>query len=120
MFKLYNEISRTFNEYLLIPNLSTPQCMPEKIDLTTPITRFRAGETHIRLNIPFVSAIMQAVSDHKLAISLARCGGLSFIYGAQTIDSQAEMIRKVKKFKSGFVVCDSYLSPNHTLNEILG
>lgn len=119
MFKLYNEISRTFNEYLLIPNLSTPLCMPEKIDLTTPITRFRPGEAHVRLNIPFVSAIMQAVSDHKLAISLARCGGLSFIYGAQTIDSQAEMIRKVKKFKSGFVVCDSYLSPEHTLNEIL-
>jgi len=119
MAKIYREISRTFNEYLLIPNLSTPLCTPDKIDLTVPLTRYGTGESHLRLNIPIVSAIMQAVSDHKLAVSLARCGGLAFIYGAQSIKSQAEMIKKVKKFKSGFVSCDSYVSPEQTLNDIL-
>ncbi len=119
MAKIYSELSRTFNEYLLIPNLTTPLCTPDRIDLTAPLTRHREGEEHLRLNIPLVSAIMQAVSDHKLAISLARCGGLAFIFGAQSINSQAEMIKEVKRFKSGFVTCDSYLSPEHALNDIL-
>jgi len=119
MAKIYSEISKTFNEYLLIPNLTTPECIPDKIALDVPLTRNSKGKDPLRLNIPFVSAIMQSVSDDKLAISLARCGGLSFIYGSQPIESQAKMIKKVKSFKSGFVTCDTYLSPENTLDDII-
>ncbi|GHV51674.1 inosine 5-monophosphate dehydrogenase [Bacteroidia bacterium] len=73
----------------------------------------------IRLNIPFVSAIMQSVSGPELAIELARHGGLSFIFGSQPVESQAEMVRKVKKFKSGFVVSDSNLTPENRLADVL-
>jgi len=116
----YNEVSRTFNEYLLIPNLTTRECTPDKIDLRTPIVKFREGEEPpLSINIPLVSAIMQAVSDSRMAIELARCGGLSFIYVSQPIDQQAEMVRKVKKYKAGFVVSDSNLKPDDTLADVL-
>lgn len=71
------------------------------------------------LNIPFTSAIMQAVSDDRLAIALARAGGMSFIYCSQPIDRQAEMVKKVKTHKAGFVVSDSNLRPDQTLQEAL-
>lgn len=104
------EVSRTFGEYLLIPSLTTKECTPDNVSLKTPVVKFRQGETSkIQLNIPFVSAVMQAVSDDGLAIALARNGGLSFIFGSQPIESQAEMVRRVKKFKAGFVVSDSNL-----------
>ena len=97
-----NEVSRTFGEYLLIPGLTTRQCTPQNVSLTTPLVRFARGEEpRISLNIPFVSAIMQSVSNDTLAIELARNGGLSFIYGSQPIAEQAEMVRRVKKFKAG-------------------
>ena len=103
-----NDVSRTFGEYLLIPGLTTKQCVPTNVSLKTPLVKHKVGEKPaIELNIPFVSAIMQSVSGPKLAIELARNGGLSFIFGSQPIDSQAEMVRKVKKFKAGFVISDS-------------
>ena len=114
------EVSRTFGEYLLIPGLTTKQCVPSNVSLRTPLVKHAAGtQAAIELNIPFVSAIMQSVSGPELAIELARNGGLSFIFGSQPIASQAEMVRKVKKFKAGFVTSDSNLTPEHTLEDVL-
>jgi len=116
----YNEPSRTFNEYLLIPNLTTKDCTPENVNLQTPIVKFKKGEkSPLSINLPFASAIMQAVSDHKMAIALARCGGISFIYGSQPIENQAEMVRKTKKYKAGFVVSDANLKPDNTLEDVI-
>lgn len=115
-----NEVSRTFGEYLLIPGLTTKECTPNNVSLKTPLVKFKVGEqSAINLNIPFVSAIMQAVSDSGLAIELARNGGLSFIFGSQTIEDQAEMVRKVKKFKAGFVVSDSNVKPDTKLSDLI-
>ena len=115
-----NEVSRTFGEYLLIPGLTTRACTPQNVSLKTPLVRYRRGEEpRISLNIPFVSAIMQSVSGDTLAIELARNGGLSFIFGSQPIAEQAEMVRRVKKFKAGFVTSDSNLSPSATLRDVL-
>ena len=115
-----NEVSRTFGEYLLIPGLTTRQCTPQNVSLTTPLVRFARGEqARISLNIPFVSAIMQSVSNDTLAIELARNGGLSFIFGSQPIAEQAEMVRRVKKFKAGFVSSDSNIRPDATLHDVL-
>lgn len=115
-----NDVSRTFGEYLLIPGLTTKQCIPTNVSLKTPLVKFKKGETPaIELNIPFVSAIMQSVSDSGLAIELARNGGISFIFGSQSIESQAEMVRKVKKFKAGFVTSDSNLKPSDTLADVI-
>lgn len=114
------DVSRTFGEYLLIPGLTTKQCTPVNVSLKTPLVKHPAGEKPlIELNIPFVSAIMQAVSGPELAIELARNGGLSFIFGSQPMESQAEMVRKVKKFKAGFVISDSNLTPEHTLADVV-
>ena len=114
------DVSRTFGEYLLIPGLTTKACIPTNVSLKTPLVKHAVGEpSPIRLNIPFVSAIMQAVSGPELAIELARNGGLSFIFGSQPIESQAEMVRKVKKFKAGFVVSDSNLTPEQTLADVV-
>ena len=120
MAKYYNEPSRTFSEYLLIPNRTSKQCMPSNVSLRTPLVKFRKGEeAGIHLNIPFASAIMQAVSDDTMGIALARCGGISFIFGSQSIDSQAEMVRRVKKFKAGFVTSDANLRPDQTLGDVV-
>lgn len=98
MAYIYNDVSRTFSEYLLIPNLTTEKCTPNNIDLSTNLAKFKKGDDcNLKLNIPIVSAIMQSVSSDTLAIALARCGGLSFIYGSQSIENQAEMVKKVKK-----------------------
>ncbi|MDD4440063.1 MAG: IMP dehydrogenase [Tissierellia bacterium] len=117
---IINEPSRTFGEYLLLPNLTTKDCIVENVDLRTPITRFKKGEApEIKLNIPFSSAIMQSVSDNNMAIALAKNGGISFIYCSQSIESEAEMVKKVKKYKAGFVISDSNLTPEHTLMDVL-
>ncbi|MDR1745927.1 MAG: IMP dehydrogenase [Tannerella sp.] len=114
------DVSRTFGEYLLIPGLTTKACVPANVSLKTPLVKHALHEApSIRLNIPFVSAIMQSVSGPELAIELARNGGLSFIFASQTIENQANMVRKVKKFKAGFVVSDSNLTPEHTLADVL-
>ncbi|MDR2497278.1 MAG: IMP dehydrogenase [Tannerellaceae bacterium] len=120
MANLIDNVSRTFGEYLLIPGLTTKLCVPANISLRTPLIKYGKGKiADIRLNIPFVSAIMQSVSGPELAIELARNGGLSFIYASQPVESQAEMVRKVKKFKAGFVVSDSNLTPEHRLADVL-
>ena len=120
MANYLNDVSRTFGEYLLIPGLTTKQCIPTNVSLKTPLVKFKKNETPvIQLNIPFVSAIMQSVSGPELAIELARNGGLSFIFGSQPIHDQVEMVRKVKKFKAGFVVSDSNLAPENTLADVI-
>lgn len=120
MAHFYNEPSRTFSEYLLIPHLTKKDCTPDNVDLSTPIVKFKKGDKpDITINLPVASAIMQAVSDHNMAIALARCGGISFIYVSQPIEQQAEMVKKVKKYKSGFVYSDSNLKPDDTLRQVL-
>lgn len=120
MAKIFNEVSRTFNEFLIIPGLTTKQDTPDNIKLQTPLVKFKKGETpKISLNVPFVSAIMQSVSDSGLAIALAKEGGMSFIYGSQGIESQAKMVMAVKKYKAGFVQSRANLTPEHTLNDII-
>ncbi|MGI6316968.1 MAG: IMP dehydrogenase [Christensenellales bacterium] len=117
----YPDVSRTFSEYLLIPNLTNEETIPANVDLSTPMVKYRKGqeECPISLNVPFVSAIMQAVSDDRLGIALARSGGMSFIYGSQPVESQAEMVKRVKGFKAGFVVSDSNVTPSQTLADVL-
>lgn len=120
MANFLDDVSRTFGEYLLIPGLTTKACIPPNVSLKTPLVKHSKSATSLfELNIPFVSAIMQSVSGPELAIELARNGGLSFIFGSQSIESQAEMVRKVKKFKAGFVISDSNLTPEHTLSDVL-
>ena len=116
----YNEPSHTFSEYLLVPGYSDSRCQPKNVSLKTPLVKFKKGEEPaISLNIPMVSAIMQSVSNDSLAIALAKEGGVSFIYGSQTVADQAAMVRKVKAYKAGFVYSDSNLSPNNTLADVI-
>ena len=115
-----NEPSRTFNEYLLIPGYSSAECVPANVSLKTPLVKFRRGEEPaLRLNIPLVSAIMQAVSDDKLAVALATEGGISFIYGSQSVADEAAMVRRAKDYKAGFVRSDSNLRPDQTLADVI-
>ena len=116
----FKDVSHTFSEYLLVPGYSSSECQPKNVSLKTPLVKFKKGEEpKISLNIPLVSAIMQAVSNDTLAIALAIEGGVSFIYGSQSIEDQAEMVRKVKSYKAGFVVSDSNLTPESTLAEVV-
>ena len=116
----YSEPSHTFGEYLLIPGYSSTQCIPQNVDLSTPLVKFKRGEEpKLTLNIPMTSAIMQSVSNDTMAIALAKEGGISFIYGSQTVKEQAAMVAKVKNYKSGFVSSDSNLKPTNTLKEVL-
>jgi IMP dehydrogenase len=115
----FDEPSRTFNEYLLIPGYSSMECRPESVSLKTGITKHRDGEDCVELNIPLVSSIMQSVSDDRMAIALAKEGGLSFIFASQTIESEAAMIRRVKSHKAGFVKSDSNIRPDQTLADII-
>ncbi len=116
----FTEPSRTFGEYLLVPGYSSAECRPENVSLKTPITKFKIGEKPaIEMNIPMVSAIMQAVSGEKMAVALAREGGISFIYGSQSIEDEAAMVRRVKATKAGFVRSDSNIRPDQTLADVL-
>ncbi|MEF2920458.1 MAG: IMP dehydrogenase [Acutalibacteraceae bacterium] len=117
----YKEPSHTFSEYLLIPGYTSEDCIPSNVSLKTALTKYRKGveEPAITMNIPLVSAIMQSVSDDNLAIALAKEGGLSFIYGAQTIEAEAAMVARVKNYKAGFVVSASNLTPDGTLADVL-
>ncbi len=116
----FSEPSRTFSEYLLVPGYSSAECMPANVSLRTPIVKFRKGEeSSLYANIPLVSAIMQAVSDDNMAIALAKEGGISFIYGSQTIESEAAMVARVKAYKAGFIVSDSNITPDMTLADVL-
>lgn len=120
MAKVLEDISRTFNEFLLLPNLTDERCIPSNVSLKTPLVKFRKGEEpKYSANVPMVSAIMQSVSGEDMAIALAREGGVSFIYGAQSIESEAQMVRHVKKHKAGFVVSDSNVKSGTPLKEVI-
>lgn len=116
----FKETSHTFNEYLLVPGYSSSECIPENVSLKTPLVKFKKGEEpKITMNIPMTSAIMQSVSGEKLAVALAKEGGVSFIFGSQSIESEAAMVSFAKNFKAGFVVSDSNIKPDATLKDIL-
>jgi IMP dehydrogenase len=116
----YSEPSHTFSEYLLVPGYSDANCIPANVSLKTPLVKFKRGEEPaISMNIPLVSAIMQSVSDDKMAIALAKEGGVSFIYGSQSIEDEAAMVARVKGYKAGFVLSDSNLKPESTLADVL-
>ncbi len=116
----FSEPSRTFSEYLLVPGYTDENCIPANVCLKTPIVKFKKGEeSAITLNIPLVSAIMQSVSNDTMAIALAKEGGISFIYGAQSIEDEAKMVSRVKSYKAGFVISDSNLRPDDTLADVL-
>ncbi len=120
MATFINEPSHTFNEYLLIPGYSSSECVPANVSLKTPLVRYKRGEEPaISMNIPMVSAIMQSVSGEKLAVALATEGGVSFIYGSQTIEDEAAMVRRAKAHKAGFVKSDSNLTPDMTMAEVV-
>ena len=116
----YSEPSHTFSEYLLVPGYSDANCIPSNVSLKTPLVKFRKGEEPaLSMNIPLVSAIMQSVSDDRMAIALAKEGGVSFIYGSQSIEDEAAMVRNVKNYKAGFVKSDSNLRPDARLSDVL-
>lgn len=120
MAQYFNEPSRTFNEYLLIPGYSSKECRTDNVSLKTPVTKFKKGEEPaLTMNIPLVSAVMQAVSDDRMAVALAKEGGISFIYGSQSIEDQAAMVRKAKATKAGFVTSDANIRPDQTLRDLL-
>jgi len=120
MATYYDEPSRTFNEFLLVPGYSSAETRPENVSLKTPLVKYKKGETPvISLNAPLVSAVMQAVSDHKMAVALAKEGGISFIFASQSIENQAEMVRKVKSYKAGFVPSKANIRPEQTLADLL-
>ncbi|MBR3641159.1 MAG: IMP dehydrogenase [Oscillibacter sp.] len=116
----FDEPSRTFSEYLLVPGYSSSECVPANVSLRTPVVRYRKGEEcPLTMNVPMVSAVMQAVSGEKMGVALAREGGIAFIYVSQSVESQAEMVRRVKSHKAGFVVSDSNLRMTDTLADVL-
>ncbi len=120
MAYFYPEASHTFSEYLLVPGYSDASCIPANVSLKTPLVKFRRGEEPaLTMSIPLVSAIMQSVSDDRMAIALAREGGVAFIYGSQSIEDEARMIRSVKSYKAGFVSSDSNIRPDQTLSEVI-
>ncbi len=120
MATFFNEPSHTFNEYLLVPGYSDSTCIPQNVSLKTPLVKYKQGEKPaIEMNIPMVSAIMQSVSGDRLAVALAREGGVSFIYGSQSIEDEAAMVARAKGYKAGFVKSDSNLSPDATLKDVL-
>ncbi len=120
MAKFINEPSHTFNEYLLIPGYSDSTCIPANVSLKTPLVKYKRGEQPaIMMNIPMVSAIMQSVSGERLAVALATEGGVSFIYGSQTIEDEAAMVKRAKSHKAGFVRSDSNLTPDMTMAEVV-
>ncbi len=120
MAYFYEEPSHTFSEYLLVPGYSSSECIPSNVSLKTPVVKFKKGEEPaLTMNTPLVSAIMQAVSGEKMAIALAREGGISFIYGSQSIEDEAAMVARVKNYKAGFVRSDSNIRPDQTLKDIL-
>ena len=120
MAKILEDVSRTFNEFLLLPNLTDERCIPSNVSLKTPLVKYKKGEEpEYYANVPMVSAIMQSVSGEEMGIALAREGGVAFIFGSQSIESQAKMVKHVKKHKAGFVVSDSNVKSNTPLKEVL-
>ena len=120
MAYFFQEPSHTFSEYLLVPGYSSEHCIPANVSLKTPVVRFKKGEEcPLTMNVPMVSAVMQAVSGEQMGIALAKEGGIAFIYVSQSIESQAAMVRRVKNYKAGFVISDSNLRVTDTLADVL-
>ncbi|MDD7416323.1 MAG: IMP dehydrogenase [Treponemataceae bacterium] len=118
MAYFFEEPSHTFAEYLLVPGYTSAECIPASVSLKTPVVRYKKGEEcPLTMNIPLVSAVMQSVSDDRMAIALAKEGGISFIYGSQTIENQAAMVARVKSYKAGFVTSDSNIKPDQPLTD---
>ena len=116
----YSEPSHTFSEYLLVPGYSSAECIPNRVSLKTPVVKYRKGEEcPLTMNIPMVSAVMQSVSGEKMGVALAKEGGIAFIYVSQPIEEQAEMVRKVKNAKAGFVPSDSNLRVDNTMADVV-
>ena len=117
----FDEPSRTFGEYLLVPGYSSSECIPTAVSLKTPLVKYRKGEEDcpLTMNIPMVSAIMQSVSNDTMAIALAKEGGVSFIYGSQSVEDEAAMVARVKNYKKGFITSTSNTTPENTLSDIL-
>ena len=116
----YSEPSHTFSEYLLVPGYSSAECIPNRVSLKTPVVKYRKGEEcPLTMNIPMVSAVMQSVSGEKMGVALAKEGGIAFIYVSQPIEEQAEMVRKVKRSKAGFVPSDSNLRIDQTMRDVV-
>ena len=120
MAYFFSEPSHTFSEYLLVPGYSSAECVPANVTLKTPVVKFKRGEEcPLTMNVPMVSAVMQAVSGEQMGIGLAKEGGIAFIFVSQPVEQQAEMVRRVKNYKAGFVTSDSNISPDATLADIL-
>lgn len=120
MAHIIETVSRTFDEYLIVPGLTTKEHLPSTVSLKVPLAKYRPGkEDPVSLEIPFTSAAMQAVSGPDLAIALARKGGCSFIFCSQPVEEQAAMVRKVKEHKAGFVDSDSNISPDAPLGDAI-
>ena len=112
----YTEPSHTFSEYLLVPGYSSKECVPSSVSLKTPVVKYKKGQEDcpLTMNIPMVSAVMQSVSGEKMGVALAKEGGIAFIYVSQPIEQQAEMVRRVKNSKAGFVLSEANLSLDNT------
>ncbi|WP_300344746.1 IMP dehydrogenase [uncultured Oscillibacter sp.] len=120
MAYFFSEPSHTFSEYLLVPGYSSSDCIPANVSLKTPVVKFRKGEDcPLTMNVPMVSAVMQAVSGEQMGIGLAKEGGIAFIFVSQPVEEQAEMVRRVKNYKAGFVTSDSNLRVEDTLADVL-
>ena len=113
MGKIIGE-SITFDDVLLVPSYS--EVIPNQVDLTTHLTKT------IKLNIPMMSASMDTVTEHRMAIAMARQGGIGIIHKNMSIEKQAEEVDKVKRSENGVITDPFYLSPEHTLadaNELM-
>ena len=96
--KYIMEPSRTFGEFLLLPNLTTRECIAANVSLATPLVKFKSGEQPaFNLGIPLTSAAMQSVSGSVMAVELGKRGGIAFVYCSQTIQDQAKMIADIKQ-----------------------
>ena len=99
----------TFDDVLLVPSYS--EVTQNMVDVTTYLTK------SIRLNIPMMSASMDTVTEHRMAIAMARQGGIGIIHKNMTIEQQADEVDKVKRSENGVILDPFYLSPNHTLQD---
>jgi len=123
--KIYRGPSRTLMEYRLLPSHSTPETNIDQIDLSTPLVFWEEAKDKFSLRLPLVSAAMQSVSGVRMAIELTKLGGTSFIFCSQPIPEQAEMIRRIKSHKAGFVkpqtvYTDTLIKDVHKIREEKG
>ncbi|MDI6721550.1 MAG: IMP dehydrogenase [Candidatus Aenigmarchaeota archaeon] len=116
---VFHKPSRALSEYAVLQGY-IERCMKQgEVCISTPLTAYRNGnEPAIKLNRPFLSAAMQAITGPKMAIALAQIGGMGVIYCSQPIEKEAEMIKEVKRYKGGFVVPDVF-SPHTQIEKVI-